>query len=856
MRSLWTSHAADRKGATPSREHAFLKDGIQTVETITYGERRQLDANRAISSQKTQETSTKSAELGEQAGQDPAVSIRISNPGDIEKEKTEQLTLSGLISEVSQLANGLKDVSPERIAQRTFNGLHNGLPRSEVDKLLVKTAASLVTEEPAYAHLAARLLVAPLYLDLRERGISSFSESIETAYSCGLISEQVRRFVSNNAALLDQAIQPDRDHLFRYFGLQTLLDRYLLRHPDSRLHVEAPQYFFLRVACGLAKNVDEAIELYNLMSKHEYLPSSPTLFNSGTPHSQMSSCYLLDSPSDDLESIYGRYADVAKLSKFAGGIGLAYHRIRSQGSLIRGTNGLSRGIVPWLKTLDASVAAVNQGGRRKGACCVYLETWHADMLDFLELRDNTGDEARRTHNLNLANWVPDLFMKRVESGEQWSLFDPKKVPELTDLYGPEFERAYIEAEKAGKYERQVSARDLYQKMMRTLAQTGNGWMTFKDACNLKSNQTGDSGVVVHSSNLCTEIVEVTSQGETAVCNLGSVNLGKCIRDNKVDYDKIRSTVHTAVKFLDRVIDINFYPTAEAKESNRRWRPVGLGLMGLQDAFFELGLAFDSPEARDISRKIQQEIYFAALDTSCRLAEMFGPHETFQQTRAAQGHFQFDLWPGFRLNDEEARWKELRSRMVRYGLRNSLLLAIAPTATIASIAGCFECIEPQVSNLFKRETMSGEFLQINHFLVRDLKQKGLWTEALRREVIAAEGSIQGIESIPQEIRQLYRTAWELPQRVLIDLAADRAPFIDQSQSLNLFMETPTIGKLSSMYMYAWKRGLKTTYYLRSRPATRISQTAKSNTTQPAKKAFTEAEALACSLENPESCEACQ
>ncbi|MBX2814051.1 MAG: ribonucleoside-diphosphate reductase subunit alpha [Myxococcales bacterium] len=791
---------------------------------------------------------------------EPVAEIRLVLDTDETSSSTEMLTLSALIAEVAKLSTGLQEVSPPRIAQRVFQGLHDGLPRGELDKLLVKTAATLVIEEPEYAYLAARLLLAPLYRDLRCRGIESFTDSIETAYTCGLVSTSVRRFILSHREELDAAIVSQRDELFRYFGLQTVLDRYLLRHPDTRKPLEAPQHFLLRVACGLAKNVDEAIELYGLMSRLEYLPSSPTLFNSGTPHSQMSSCYLLDSPSDDLESIYGRYTDVAKLSKYAGGIGLAYHRIRSQGSLIRGTNGLSRGIVPWLKTLDASVAAVNQGGRRKGACCVYLETWHADILEFLELRENTGDEARRTHNLNLANWVPDLFMKRVESGEQWSFFDPKKVPQLSDLYGEAFERAYEEAERRDLFEKQVPARDLYQKMMRTLAQTGNGWMTFKDACNLKSNQTGEEGVVVHSSNLCTEIVEVTSQDETAVCNLGSVNLGKFIKNKTIDYDRLRQTVQTAVKFLDRVIDINYYPTEAAAASNRRWRPVGLGVMGFQDVLFELGLPFLEPQAIKIARKIQQEIYFAAVDTSCRLAELYGPHETFHQTRAAKGKFQFDLWPGVKPTsdneDGQQRWEALRKRMVRYGLRNSLLIAIAPTATIASIAGCFECIEPQVSNLFKRETMSGEFLQINHFLVRDLKNRGLWTDEIRRAIMAAEGSVQGIEGIPPQLQDLYRTAWELPQRALIDLAAERSPFIDQSQSLNLFMETPTIGKLSSMYMYAWKRGLKTTYYLRSRPATRIQQTVRGQASASSQKTFSEAEKLACSLENPESCDACQ
>lgn len=764
------------------------------------------------------------------------------------------VTQASLEAEMQPMIHDLPRVDVAAVASRVFQGLHDGVARDDVEKLLVKTAATRVTVEPSYAFLAARLLVQPLYRSLASRGIDRFSSSIAHGFEVGLIDPKLSAFVQAHQTELDALIDDRADERFMYFGLQTVLDRYLLRHPETREPVEAPQYFLLRVACGLSQSVQEAASLYRLMSRLEYLPSSPTLFNSGTPHSQMSSCYLLDSPADELEAIYGRYTDVAKLSKYAGGIGLAYHRIRSRGSLIKGTNGLSRGIVPWLKTLDASVAAVNQGGRRKGACCVYLETWHSDILDFLELRDNTGDEARRTHNLNLANWIPDLFMQRVEQGQSWSLFDPKKHPELTDTYGDEFEKRYLEAESKGLFEQQVPARDLYQRMMRTLAQTGNGWMTFKDACNTKSNQTSAPGAVVHSSNLCTEIVEVTSQGETAVCNLGSINLGKFVGERDLDYDRIRETVKTAVRFLDRVIDINFYPTEAARNSNRRWRPVGLGLMGLQDVFFTLKLAFDDPRAAQISKRVQEEIYFSALETSCELAEAYGPHESFAQTRAAQGHLQHDLW-GIEVAPERAeRWQALRARIMKSGLRNSLLVAIAPTATIASIAGCFECIEPQVSNLFKRETMSGEFLQINRYLVADLETRGLWNDDIREAIMAAEGSIQDIEAIPEDLRRLYRTAWELPQRVLLDLAAERSPFIDQSQSLNLFLETPTIGKLSSMYMYAWKRGLKTTYYLRSRPATRIRQTSKATSAR--EKSFSEAEKQACSLENPESCEACQ
>ncbi|MEP7273737.1 MAG: ribonucleoside-diphosphate reductase subunit alpha, partial [Acidobacteriota bacterium] len=590
----------------------------------------------------------------------------------------------------------------------------------------------------------------------------------------------------------------------------------------------------------------------------EYVPSTPTLFNSGTQHEQLSSCFLLDSPGDSLDAIYRKYTDVAMLSKFSGGIGIAYHRVRAQGSLIKGTNGRSNGILPWLKTLDASVAAVNQGGKRKGACCVYLETWHADIEDFLQMRDNTGDEARRTHNLNLANWIPDLFMRRVQSDEMWSLFDPKRVPHLTDLYGDEFEEGYRRAEEEKLYSRQLKARELYSQMMRTLAQTGNGWMTFKDSSNRKCNQTGQSsttGETVHLSNLCTEIIEVTSERETAVCNLGSINLARHVVAGSFNFEQLRRTVQLAIRQLDRVIDLNYYAIESAKESNARWRNVGLGMMGLQDVFFHLGLPFDSDEARQISKKIQQEIYFSALSASCQLAQEKGAHPAFAETRAAQGVLQFELW---NITPEDAnRWESLRGNIQRYGLRNSLLIAIAPTATIASIAGCYECIEPQVSNLFKRETMSGDFLQVNRYLVEELKQLKLWNEDTRSQIKVAEGSIQGIDEVPEAVKAVYRTVWEIPMRSLIDMAADRGAFIDQSQSLNLFVESPNIGKLSSMYMHAWQRGLKTTYYLRSRPATKIAKATVS--VAEVTSGYAEARdsaALACSLENPESCESCQ
>ncbi|WP_435601160.1 ribonucleoside-diphosphate reductase subunit alpha [Streptomyces sp. C10-9-1] len=782
---------------------------------------------------------------------DPVSETRNDGPG------------TALLRVLTDLTADLPDTDPGRVAAAALRGRHAGSDEAELRSLATEAAAGLISEDPAYSRLAARLLTLSIAEEAAGEGSVSFSTSVAVGHREGLIADGTAAFAARHAARLDALVDPAADDRFGYFGLRTLYSRYLLRHPLTRSVIETPQFFMLRVAAGLAeasdspegeaRAVDEVAALYGLMSRLDYLPSSPTLFNSGTRHPQMSSCYLLDSPLDELDSIYERYHQVARLSKHAGGIGLPYSRIRARGSLIRGTNGHSNGIVPFLKTLDASVAAVNQGGRRKGAAAIYLETWHADVEEFLELRDNTGEDARRTHNLNLAHWIPDEFMRRVEADAEWSLFSPSDVPELVDLWGADFDAAYRRAEAAGLARRTLPARELYGRMMRTLAQTGNGWMTFKDASNRTANQTAEPGRVVHSSNLCTEILEVTDDGETAVCNLGSVNLGAFVDTaaGDVDWERLDAAVRTAVTFLDRVVDINFYPTEQAGRSNARWRPVGLGAMGLQDVFFRLRLPFDSPEARALSTRIAERIMLAAYEASCDLAERHGPLPAWSETRTARGvlhpdHYDTELnWP--------ERWEALRARVADKGMRNSLLLAIAPTATIASIAGVYECIEPQVSNLFKRETLSGEFLQVNTYLVEDLKRLGVWDAQTREALRDANGSVQGFTWVPEDVRALYRTAWEIPQRGLIDMAAARTPFLDQSQSLNLFLETPTIGKLSSMYAYAWKQGLKTTYYLRSRPATRIARAARA--TVPVQQTA-DPDAVACSLENPESCEACQ
>lgn len=817
------------------------------------------------------DTAGGSAAVGGAAAQVPSRYLGNLDDGQMQVRKRdgslEPVDVIQITKKVARCGVGLEHINPYLIASKAISGIYDGVTTTELDTLLMQTAAMLIGEQPEYSKLAARLLIDFIDDEIIQLGIRNFSDSIQLGFEAGLIHKDTYDFVQQNSGALNEAIRENHCDHFEYFGLKTVYDRYLLRHPQSRLVLESSQFFFMRVACGLSQNVKEARAFYKLISSFEYMPSTPTLFNSGTNHPQMSSCYLLDSPEDSLESIYNKYTDIAMLSKFAGGIGLSFSRVRCRDSLIRSTNGKSHGIIPFIKTLDSSVAAVNQGGKRKGAACVYLETWHSDLLDFLELRDNTGDESMRAHNLNFANWVPDLFMQRVEDDETWSFFDPKEVPDLTDLYGKAFEKRYRFYEKEGRAQKQMPARDVYAKMMRTLAHTGNGWMTFKDAANSKGNQTKNPGHVIHLSNLCTEIVEVTNSAETAVCNLGSLNLSRYVDVGKksVDFEKLGRNVRLAVKFLDRVVDINFYPTPSSRTSNHRWRPVGLGVMGLQDVFFKLRMPFDSAEARSLSRDIAEEIYYHALSASCTLASELGAHDDFKQTRAAAGELQFDLW---HQNPRSAeRWQKLKEDIQSHGLRNSLMIAIAPTATIASITGVYECIEPQISNLFKRETLSGEFLQINSYLVQELRKLGLWTVEMKNAIKARNGSLQDIVGVPDFLKALFRTAWEIPQKSLIEMAADRGAYVDQSQSLNLFMESPTIGKLSSMYIYAWKQGLKTTYYLRSRGATQIRKTTTSSSGSGSKNptgaalhvvrgaSARDAAAVSCSLENPEQCESC-
>lgn len=813
----------------------------------------------------------------------------------------EAVDLNKIVASISRVCADLGNLDVLKVATKTVGGLVDGVSTRELDLLSIRNAVGLIIEDPVYSKVAARLLSNFILKEVDGQDIQSFSQSIQIGYEQGLINEPTYELVMANKRKLNAAIKNERDWAFEFHGIQTVYDRYLLKHPTlvltgddgkkTRAVIETPQYFLMRVACGLSKDASEAVEFYNLLSSLEYMASTPTLFNSGTVHSQMSSCYLLDSPLDSLEDIYKRYGDIAALSKFAGGIGASASRIRSKGSHIKGTNGKSNGLVPWLHTLSGSVAAVNQGGKRKGAACVYLETHHPDIMQFLELRDNTGEKEQRAYNLNLANWIPDLFMKRVQADAIWSLIDPSVAPELTDLYGDEYEARYLELEAEGKFVEQIPARKIYGRMMRTLAETGNGWMCFKDTSNKRGNQVGEGGII-HLSNLCTEILEVTASGkkvsmtrgemltttasdlieknirvtgfdtktdsfdtiqgmETAVCNLGSINIGRGYTKNgKLNIEKLHRNVATAVKYLDRVIDRNFYPIPEAEASNNRWRPIGLGLMGLADFFFGLRLPFESDEAIALSAQIQEEIYYQALKTSNELAKEFGAHRDFALTRAAKGDLQFDL-AGVTPSNVE-RWDELKADIKEHGLRNSLLIAIAPTATIAHITGAEECIEPIKSNLLKRETLSGEFISINRYLVEDLKKIGRWDAEAINLLKRDEGSIKGFKNLPAEFYELYKTVWEISQKKLIEHGAARIAFIDQSQSLNIFIdlnkyaEDKRIAVLSSVYMLAWESGLKTTYYFRSRSASRITQATVSSG---------ESLAPAMAPEDAEVCESC-
>lgn len=791
----------------------------------------------------------------------------------------EEANLNKIVQSLSKIATGL-NVDPFSIATKTIGGLYDGATTQQIDELSIDKSIWLTNEEPDYSKFSARILMNVIRKEVQNQEIHSFSQCIAAATELGLVNGEVAAFVKKNARKLNASIDEAFDDKYEYFGLKTVYDRYLLKHPETRKVIEAPQYWLMRVAAGIfTGDVKQTIAFYNILAQHKYFTSTPTLFNSGTEHTQMSSCYLLSSPPDDLDAILEGYKKVAMLSKWAGGIGQDYSLVRSTASLIKGTNGLSNGIIPFIHSQDSLVLAVNQGGKRKGAAAIYLESWHGDLMDFLQLRDNTGDPHRRAHNLNLANWIPDLFMRRVEAKADWTLLSPvdPDVAALTQLYGKAFDAAYeaIEAkydamEVKPKWYKKLPAQTIWTRMMKTLCETGNGWMNFKDIANELCNQvTPTNGRIVRSSNLCTEILEVTDNVNIAVCNLGSVVLSAFVNaDGTIDWEGLASVVRLAMTGLDRVIDKNYYPRDEAKNSNMKWRPVGLGVMGTQDFLHKLGLCFDDEETKKVINDVHGFIYYHAMRASVEMAKVSGPFENFGISRLVDGSLQFDLQTALRGPGEfeppvigDMDWDQLRADIRKYGTRNSLCIAIAPTATIASIVGVGECTEPSTSNLFTRQTLSGEFMQVNAELIRDLKKIGMWNPEMSAQITANDGSVQNIPGIPDQLKRKHRTVWEYSMLPIMVLAATRGRYIDQSQSLNLNMENCTIGKASSMYMKAWKLGLKTTYYLRSRAGTRIEKLVSTGSNPPAqtatpKREYTDDEIIVCSLENPDACEACQ
>lgn len=788
---------------------------------------------------------------------------------------------------IEEACRGLEGVDVQMVLDDVLASVYDGISPPQIEQATILAARSHIEKEPAYSTVAARLLLGRIYreswggMPALGHFETAYREGFESYLRKGVEAERLDpELLELDLDRISAALRPSRDDDFTYLGIQTVYDRYLIQVADRR--VECPQYFWMRVAMGLALKEDDrekrAIEFYEMLSTYRVVSATPTLFNSGTLHSQLSSCYLT-TVSDDLEGIFKGISDNAKLSKWAGGLGNDWTRIRATGSLIKGTSGESQGVIPFLKIVNDTAVAVNQGGKRKGAACAYLETWHLDLEDFLELRKNTGDERRRTHDMNTANWVPDLFMKRVIEGGEWTLFSPNEVPDLHDLYGKAFEERYLEYERMAdegklRQHRRVEAFPMWQKMLSMLFETGHPWVTFKDPSNVRSPQ--DHTGVVHSSNLCTEITLNTSDEETAVCNLCSFNLGAHTTADGLDEEKLAQTVETAVRMLDNVIDINFYPTPEAERANERHRAVGLGIMGFQDALFEQRIPYASEEAIEFADRSMEMISYYAILTSSELAAGRGTYSTYEGSKWDRGLLPIDTIDLLEEERGEAvdmdrtahlDWERVREAIARNGMRNSNVMAIAPTATISNICGVYQSIEPTYSNLFVKSNLSGEFVIINPYLVNDLKQRGLWDEEMVEDLKYFDGSLAEIERIPEDLKRLYLTAFEIDTGWLIDAASRRQKWLDQSQSLNLYLAQPSGRLLHEMYINAWSKGLKTTYYLRSRAATGVE---KSNTDvnrrgmQPrwmkstsatGRVAEAEANGQACSTED-EECEACQ
>lgn len=777
--------------------------------------------------------------------------------------KKESVKFDKITARIVKMCYGLDPlVSPEAVAIKVIEGLFDGVSTTELDNLAAEIAAAKTIDHPDYALLASRIAVSNLHRETKK----TFSEVMHDMYHyvdsktnepASLLAADVYQIIMDNKEVLDSSIIYDRDFRYDYFGFKTLTRSYLMR-----LHgkiVERPQQMLMRVAIGIHKDdIQSALKTYNLMSEGWFTHATPTLFNSGTPKPQMSSCFLLTMKEDSISGIYDTLKSCAQISQSAGGIGLSIHDIRATGSYIKGTNGASNGIVPMLRVFNDTARYVDQGGgKRKGSFAIYIEPWHADVFDFLDLKKNHGKEEQRARDLFYALWIPDLFMKRVKENGNWTLMCPHECPGLSDTHSAEFEALYTKYEQAGKGRKTIKAQDLWFKILESQIETGTPYMLYKDAANSKSNQQNLG--TIKSSNLCTEIIEYTAPDEVAVCNLASLALPKFISEDCVfDHDKLFEVTYQATLNLNRIIDNNFYPVEEARNSNMRHRPIGLGVQGLADAFILLGFPFESEEARALNREVFETIYFASMTASKDLAKVDGPYQTIKGSPVSKGVFQFDMWGVTPTTRWE--WDVLKSEVKKHGVRNSLLLAPMPTASTAQILGNNECFEPYTSNIYTRRVLSGEFIIVNKHLLKDLVREGLWNKDMRQKIMAANGSVQNIQEIPKQLKELYKTAWEISQKAIIEQAADRGAYICQSQSLNIFMENANFGKLTSMHFYGWEKGLKTgMYYLRTKAATDAIKFTidKAVTEEPKAAELIEEEqaAIACSLEDPDGCEMC-
>ena len=775
--------------------------------------------------------------------------------------RRESVKFDKITARIKKLCYGLNPlVTPEKVAMKVIEGLYDGVTTSELDNLAAEVAATNTITHPDYALLASRIAVSNLHKNTKK----SFSETVKDLYEysdpktkekASLISDEVYSLIMKNSELLDSTIIYDRDFRYDFFGFKTLERSYLLKLNGQV--VERPQQMLMRVAMGIHKDdIDSAIETYNYMSEGWFTHATPTLFNSGTPKPQMSSCFLLTTKEDSISGIYDTLKQCAQISQSAGGIGLSIHDIRASGSYIKGTNGTSNGIVPMLRVFNDTARYVDQGGgRRKGSFAIYIEPWHADIFDFLDLKKNHGKEEQRARDLFYSLWIPDLFMKRVEENGDWTLMCPNECPGLSDTYGKKFERLYKKYESEGRGRKTIKAQELWFKILESQIETGTPYMLYKDAANEKSNQKNLG--TIKSSNLCTEIIEYTAPDEVAVCNLASIALPKFVVDGKFDHEKLFNVTYRVTKNLDRVIDANYYPVPEARNSNMRHRPIGIGVQGLADAFILMRQPFDSPEAKQLNKEIFETIYYAAVTASKDIAIQNGPYETWKGSPISKGVFQFDMWKVKPTDRWE--WDLLREEVKKHGVRNSLLLAPMPTASTAQILGNNECFEPYTSNIYTRRVLSGEFIIVNKHLLRDLVKLGIWNDRLKNKLMASNGSIQNIDEIPENIKVLYKTAWEISQKEILDMAADRGAYIDQSQSLNIFMENANFAKLTSMHFYGWKAGLKTgMYYLRTKSATDAIKFTLDKEAMSEPVAKTEEERMAdidCSLDDPDNCVSC-